>query len=417
MTDLNSAHWAKINSFIGNTNSKSLGYSRPCPICGSLDSKTVLELSDFQFYSDSKDTPKRFDVTENMCLSCFTLYLNPCYSNFGFSALFAEAGQSYGSMLSHTHEQIDWISDHGLLNGGAYVLDVGCYDGSFLSLLPNNVKKLGVDIDESAIDRGRELYKEKDIQFFLGDFETFSFSGPAPDTITMYHVLEHLPRPVEVLKKLRSIAKVSTGLIIEVPVIENGKTNDINGFFSIQHATHFSRNTLRNCIELAGWVIEERYETPDYNGCRILAYPQPEVSSDAPLKSAPEDWVELNSNLAAWHNAVEDVEKIIQQIPKSDRFVIWGGGAHSEFLYQTTSLFHTRHQAEFIIVDSDPVKHGKTWRGIPIYDSSVIEGLDWSSTSLLISSYGGQESIADAAGKLNVPAENIVRLYNTIRRY
>ena len=417
LENLTNIQWEKVNSFIGNATSKSLGFCRPCPICGSLDSKKVLELNNFQFYSDSKETPKRFDVTENMCLKCFTLYLNPCYSNYGFSALFAEAGQSYGSMLAHTHAQIDWLSNYGLLNDGAHVLDVGCYDGSFLSRLPNNVIKLGVDIDEPAVERGRDLYKEQNIQFFLGDFETFLFSGPEPDAITMYHVLEHLPRPVEVLKKLRSIAKSSTGLIIEVPVIENGKTNDINGFFSIQHATHFSRNSLHNCIELAGWAIEEHYETPDYNGCRILAYPQPEVHLDYQVTSEPKDWIELNSNLSAWHNAVEDVEKIIQQIAKCGRFVIWGGGAHTEFLYQTTSFFHIHHQADFIIVDSDPMKHGKTWRGIPIYDSSIVNELDWSSTNLLISSYGGQEAIAEAADSFNVPEKNIIRLYNTIRRY
>mgnify|MGYP000380287711 CR=1 FL=1 len=37
----------------------------------------------------------------------------------------------------------------------------------------------------------------------------------------MFHVLEHLPRPVEVLRKLRSIAEVSTRLVVEVPVLEN----------------------------------------------------------------------------------------------------------------------------------------------------------------------------------------------------
>ena len=245
MENLANIRWEKVNSFIGNATLKSLGFFRLCPICGSLDSKKVLELNNFQFYSDSKETPKCFDVTENMCLKCFTLYLNPCYSNYGFSALFAEAGQSYGSMLAHTHEQIDWLSNYDLLNDGAYVLDVGCYDGSFLSRLPNSVIKLGVDIDEPAIIRGREMHHEKEIQFFHGDFETFLYNIEAPD----------------------------------------------------------------------------------------------------------------------------------------------------------------------------PMKHGKTWRGIPIYDSSLVNELDWSSTNLLISSYGGQEAIAEAADRFNVSEKNIIRLYNTIRRY
>lgn len=125
--------WAKIDSFNGNHTSPALTYYRPCPICGSLKSKAVLELSDFQFYSDSADQPKRVDVRENICLDCFALYLNPCYSNYGFRVLFAEAGQSYGSTEGRPQEQIDWLSVRGLLNDDSSLLDVGCYDGSFLS--------------------------------------------------------------------------------------------------------------------------------------------------------------------------------------------------------------------------------------------------------------------------------------------
>ena len=89
--------WAKVDSFVGNSTSAALGYHRPCPLCGSLKSKAILELNDFQFYSDSTTEPKRFDIKQNRCLDCGVLYLNPCYSNYGFSVLFAEAGQSYGS--------------------------------------------------------------------------------------------------------------------------------------------------------------------------------------------------------------------------------------------------------------------------------------------------------------------------------
>jgi SAM-dependent methyltransferase len=414
---MSSIQWAKINSFAGNNTSKSLGYHRPCPICGSLDARAILELNDFQFYSDSKREPKRFDVHENMCLNCSALYLNPCYSNYGFSVLFAEAGQSYGSTSEHTDEQIEWLSTHDLLGDGARLLDVGCFDGYFLSCLPSNVKKLGVDIDEPAINRGRQKYAEKDIQFYLGDFETFPYSGSAPDTITMFHVLEHLPRPVEVLRKLRSIAEESTRLVVEVPILENGKTNDINGFFSIQHTTHFSSNSLRNCLALAGWKVEKQYQTKDYNGCRILASPQLEARTDYPLNFVPEDCIDLNDNIAGWYRAIGSVENVIKKIPNCDRFVIWGGGAHTEFLYQTTSLFHTHRQKEFVIIDSDSIKHGHTWRGIPIFDPSIIMELDWSSTNLLVSSYGGQESIIEHANKLNVPASNIIRFYETVIRY
>ncbi|MDC0965250.1 class I SAM-dependent methyltransferase [Candidatus Thioglobus sp.] len=409
--------WNKVNSFKENRGSEALSHFRPCPICGSIDSKTVLGMDDFQFYSDSGYEPKLFNVRESICLSCFAVYLNPCYSEYGFNVLFSEAGQSYGSAQEHTNEQIAWLKDNELLDDGICLLDVGCYDGSFLSQLPDNVKKIGVDIDESAIERGRQKNKKADIEFFSGDFETFLYNGPEPDTITMYHVLEHLPRPVEVLKKLRSISKPSTKIVVEVPIIENGNTNDINGFFSIQHTTHFSAKSLFNCFVLAGWKIEKKYTTSDYNGYRVVASPQLNVDYNIELKREKEDWTKLNSSLLSWYEAISTVEKIIQNIPECNRFVIWGGGAHTEYLYQTTSFFHIHHQSEFIIVDADPVKHGKTWRGILIHEPSIIKELDWSSTNLLISSYGGQESIIEEANKFGITNANIVKLYKTIRRY
>jgi len=157
--------WAKIDSFIGNRTAPELSYHRPCPICNSLKSKVVLELTDFQFYSDSTEVPKRTNVRETICLNCFALYLNPCYSKFGFDVLFAEAGQSYGSTAGRPQEQVEWMSKRGLLSKKARVLDIGCYEGAFLAHLPTNVKKIGVDIDQPAIVRSRSQYQEHNIQF------------------------------------------------------------------------------------------------------------------------------------------------------------------------------------------------------------------------------------------------------------
>jgi SAM-dependent methyltransferase len=416
--DNKNMNWSKINSCLGSSSSESLGYSRPCPICGSLHSKNILELSDFQFYSDSIKEPKRFNVRENICLNCFAVYLNPVYSNYGFNVLFAEAGQSYGSMSGHTEEQIKWLTEHKLLSEKAKVLDVGCFDGGFLSLLPDNVIKLGVDIDKPAILRGREMHHEKEIQFFHGDFETFSYDSEAPDTITMYHVLEHVPRPVEVLRKLNSISHDTTKLVIEVPVLDNGNTNDLHGFFSIQHTTHFSRNSLRNCLYIAGWSIQEEFMTSDYNGFRVLASPLPSDHEYKEIKAQPKDWIDTHDSLMSWHKSIIGAEKSVQSIPEFERYVIWGAGAHSEYLYQLTTLFHGRPNCEYIIVDSDPLKQTQTWRGLSIYDPSEIKNnFSWDSTGLIVSSYGSQDIISEIAMDMGVPSEKIIKFYDDIRLY
>ena len=406
--------WHKIDSFIGNFSCAELTYHRPCPICGSIHSKAVYELTDFQFYSDSPKLPKRTSVRHNQCLDCFCVYMNPCYSSYGFSVLFAEAGQSYGATAERPDEQLAWLKSRGLLQQGSRVLDVGCYDGRFLAKLPSGMDKVGIDIDGPAIERGKNTYAKDNIEFIHGDFENFGYPYSGPDTITMFHVLEHLPRPVVVLEKLRSIAADATKLVVEVPIVENGKTNDINGFLSIQHMTHFSRGSLRNALQRGGWKILEWVEMPDYNGCRVLVSPSDEHVA---LRAEPKDVRFLHDYMAFWHQAVVSVEEKLVSVSDCRKFIIWGAGAHTEFLYQTTSFFHANADRTYSLVDSDPLKHGRSWRGIPISSPDSLKGMNWSDVRLLVSSYGGQEGIARAAMEFGVPEDKIVRLYDRVRVY
>jgi len=200
---------------------------------------------------------------------------------------------------------------------------------------------------------------------------------------------------------------------VEVPILENGATNDINGFFSVQHLTHFSRGSLENVMRAGGWRILEIQTQPDYNGCRVVAVP----NSAAEIAANRDDARLLYEYLTSWYRAVADVEARISAMDAAPDLVIWGGGLHSEFLYQFTSLFRRAGKTRYAVVDSDPLKQGKTWRGIPMQPPGVLSGLDWSSARLLVSTYGSQAEVVAEAGSLGVPERAILTLYETIRRY
>jgi hypothetical protein len=85
-------------------------------------------------------------------------------------------------------------------------------------------------------------------------------------------------------------------------------------------------------------------------------------------------------------------------------------------LYQRTSLFAERSR-EYVLVDSDPLKQGRTWRGLPISTPDRLREVDWTTVPLVISSYGSQERIAAAAARLGVPEACMVRLYANLRVY
>ena len=415
MPSIPNAPWARIDSFVGNRTAAALTAFRPCPICGADDARAVLELTDFQLYSDSATRPKRIDVRQVQCRACFALYMNPVYTPYGFGVLFAQAGQSYGTSDERPQEQIDWLANRGLVDAGRSVLDVGCYEGRFLEMLPDGVSKIGVDVDAPAIERGRARMAGQDVELIAGDFETFQ-TGRRPDTMTMFHVLEHVSDPVAVLRKLRSLAHDGSRLVIEVPVVEEGATNDLVGFFSVQHATHFSAASLRNCLARGGWaVVETAGEDLDYNARRVVAAP---AGAALPLPRDVADTQAMLDAVIAWQRAARDVgARAVAALGDAPRGILWGGGAHLECLYQRTSVFQQRPDREWVVVDSDALKHGTTWRGLAVLSPAALPELAASGAPVVVSSYGSQTAIAAAARAALPEGHPVVELYDELRVY
>ncbi len=404
--------WNSIDSFPGNHTDAELAMHRPCPVCGIDRPTEVLCMPAFQFFTDSADQPKRVDIRQVQCQECRALYLESAYTVKGFQILFSEAGCSYGATDGRAGEQLEWLDSHRLLGKNQSLLDVGCYEGRFLSMMPDDMQRIGVDIDGPAIERGRKTLESRGVILIQGDFNQVKLPE-IPDTITMFHVLEHLPDPLATLANLRCQAGDKTRLVVEVPILEKGFTNDINGFFSAQHMTHFSRQSLSNLLTRAGWAIDEMFEQPDYNGCRVLAKA---AVPTATLISNAEDDTTLQRLLAHWHNATAGVNQRLAWLAETEKIVLWGGGMHTEFLYQHTDLFNADSR-RFVIVDSDPIKQGKSWRGIPILPPEHLEEWKNETFSMVISSYAGQNSILRSALSMGIEDNRIVRLYDNFYLY
>jgi SAM-dependent methyltransferase len=406
-----SLRWSPVDSGRRGWSSPTLTTCRPCPVCGSLHARAFLELADYQFYADDDVAPKRATIRDVQCESCFAAFLNPVYTDSGFQILFAQAEKSYGAGAGRAREEVEWLAARGLLDKGAAVLDIGCYDGDLLALMPDGVRRMGVDIDATAVARGRERLGEA-AELVVGDFASFTVSTP-PDLMTMFHVLEHLPHPVPILAQLRRASHASSRLVVEVPVLEGRPTNDLMGLFTPQHTTHFSRRSLANCLAHGGWRILEWLQQPDYNGCRVLCEPaEPET---VPVGD-PEDAERVREVLMRWHRAAIDFARATAPIAQADRCIVWGGGMHVEQVYAATPFFQSRPQREYVIVDSDPAKQGTTWRGIDIRPpAETLADADAAGIPLLVSSYGSQPQIARAAAELGV--QQIVTPYASVSAY
>ena len=383
---------------------------RPCPLCGGLAHRPLLEFEEFQFYVDAP-VSTRATIRQVQCRSCFAAFMNPVFTPEGFAVLFVKAGASYGSTSIRQDEQIGWLQARGLLEPGRTLLDVGCYEGSFLGKLPAGLRGVGVDIDAPAIDRATLRHGAAGHRFVRADFESVELDERV-DVITMFHVLEHLPHPVAVLRQLARLAHAGTRLLVEVPVVENVIHGDVCGFLTVQHLTHFSVGSLGNALAAAGWRPLAAEAMSGYNGYRVIAEPAGgETTSPAPF---PEDCGRFHRYLAGWHGSLAQIEARIRRLVRP-RCVLRGGGLHAEYLHHLTSL--GAGEREFLVVDGDPLKQGESWRGIPILGPERLAGLDWSQTQILLSSYSHQEAMQAEARRLGIPDAAVLSLYDQIFRY
>lgn len=138
------------------------------------------------------------------------------------------------------------------------ILDFGCGAGGFL-LNAKNIAAEAIGVELEA--RVRDHWKSSNITIFPTIDEVESYSNRRYDTITAFHVVEHLPDPREVLKKLGAMLMSDGRMIIEVPNADDALLTlyDCDAFqrftYWSQHLYLFTASTLSTLIKQAGLKV------------------------------------------------------------------------------------------------------------------------------------------------------------------
>ena len=137
------------------------------------------------------------------------------------------------------------------------ILDFGCGAGGFLHLAKNGVAGgvIGIEMEK----RMRDVLAGENIKCVrsIDDLNGIDF-----DVITMFHVLEHLPNPLEVLNELRKHIKKGGKLIVEIPNADDALLSLYNSSefadftYWICHLYLYSNSTFEKLIKKSDWEIE-----------------------------------------------------------------------------------------------------------------------------------------------------------------
>ena len=103
------------------------------------------------------------------------------------------------------------------------VLDIGCgAGGKTLYYASKGVKKIyGVDVVDRYKEESSQLAQQKDLshlfEFILGDAANLQFEDSTFDTIIMNDAMEHVDKPLEILKECHRVLKPGGKLYVNFP--------------------------------------------------------------------------------------------------------------------------------------------------------------------------------------------------------
>ena len=141
--------------------------------------------------------------------------------------------------------------------GEGKVLDVGCGAGGNLKTLQDQGwEPHGIEISEVAAAHARELVTGN---IHTGTLESAPFPPQSFDLILMSHSLEHLPSPVDALRRVHRLLKDDGLLVVSVPNV-NSLEYKLFGRWWFQldpprHFYHFDKCSLSGLFKQAGFQL------------------------------------------------------------------------------------------------------------------------------------------------------------------
>ena len=226
------------------------------------------------------------------CRQCGLVYANPRPANDEVLDLYNAVedplyvAERAGRILTFEHHLKPMEQFTGPATGRA-LLDVGAYTGIFVEIAAEHGwDAWGVDPSKWAVEQARQ----QGLQMVHGTLEEADFENKIFSVITLWDVIEHVTDPLSTLQAAWQQLEPGGTLIVHTMDLDSLFARVMGRrwpWFMEMHLTYFTRTSLQQMLEKAGFTVswmgaQGRYLHAGYLASRITAL--------IPLLGRPVEW-------------------------------------------------------------------------------------------------------------------------------
>jgi SAM-dependent methyltransferase len=179
-------------------------------------------------------------------------------TNLYTTGLYEPAAPRGGPLVTWMHRMIGAVRMRILPGRPGRLVDVGSGKGHFLDAARRaGWAVLGIEVSEAAAAEAHRRYGQTTT--LVADWGDAEQSGPF-DAITFWHVLEHLPDPVDALRRARPLLARDGVVVVGVPNLASWQARVFGDAWLHldipRHLVHFTPATLAMVMSRAGFVVE-----------------------------------------------------------------------------------------------------------------------------------------------------------------
>ena len=218
-----------------------------CPLCGHREGSLLYQIRNYAIVR---------------CRSCDLIHVSPVPSTEETSAFYQGLASKPrpGSLRGFKYRFLVWLM--GRMTGlRGELLEIGCAQGDLGMVLKRSKRWRyhGIDLEPSLLS----VAKKKGLEVSYGGIEDQKFDDETFSAVVMWHVLEHLPRPMETLLEVFRVTRKKGVLLVGTPNIEHRRARAQGPRWKYigppGHLSYFTPATLRKMVESAGFKVSFVY--------------------------------------------------------------------------------------------------------------------------------------------------------------